>query len=107
ASTMATMSGRVPPMYSTERQPHMGIITELINPAVSAPTAMPLDTIATSGRSIRFGAYSDANASTFGRAPPRPRPVRNRKVTNWLIVVAWAVAIENIANVRVETTTIH
>ena len=53
------------------------------------------------------GAYSEASATTFGIAPPSPRPVRKRSVTSSPTVSAWGVSSENDPKISDETMIAH
>ena len=103
-STTASASGSAPPRYSTDCHPQRESITDAASPAMSAPPPIPQKIIDTSTAWRRLGAYSVARATTFGIAPPRPRPVRNLKTTSSFSDVARAVNNEKTPNTIVEPT---
>src|ERR1700684_4330523 len=106
-SRIEITSGRAPPRYSTDRQPHSGTIRALSRPQVTPPSGIPTNKNDTTEGKIRLGAYSDASATTLGMAPPKPRPVAKRTRSSSWNVVAWVVRIENTAKLSVEKMTVH
>src|ERR1700733_7125705 len=82
-------------------------MNELVNPQAKFPSGIPVNSIATTVGANRFGEYSDAMETTGGNAAPRPRPVKNRKATSSLYVLARAVSKLKMPKVIVESTTTH
>ncbi len=67
-------------------------------PPTSEPRVKPLNMIMTISERERVGAYSEVRAIPLGMQPPRPRPVRKRRTSSWLMSVAQAVARVNRPN---------
>ena len=82
-------------------------LEELAKPPNRAPSGIPRKSVETKTRCRRFGAYSDVSATTLGIAPPKPSPVRARKITISWNDEALPVSVAKIANMSVETTTGH
>src|SRR5580704_8467900 len=57
--------------------------------------------------SRRFGAYSDISATELDNAPPKPRPVRNRKASSSLKEAQRAVSMANVPKINVQATIGH
>ena len=80
--TKNSISGNTPPRTRIPCQPITGTSCALTIPPIAEPSVKPQNIRVTSAPRRRAGKYSEVMVMVLGMAPPRPRPVRKRRITS-------------------------
>src|SRR5262245_40389683 len=100
--TTAISNGIEPLTTNTACHPKREISAAAMKPPTAAPIEKPQNMVMTAVALNFLGTYSEVNAMVFGMAPPRPKPVINRKIRRDSKELAVAVMSDITPKVRMQ-----